>query len=88
MSMRLYTKDDWLIELSTKWKLTSTHEKTNTTQIWLTPNGKPISIPVLDDDDYYPDSLLNFVEDQLKALGEHPFQADATHGRVTAKRDG
>jgi hypothetical protein len=81
MSMRLYCREDWRAELESKWKLTPSGVKTATTEIWMTLGGKPISIPDLGDNAMYPDSLLNIVEYQLKALGEHPFPADATHGK-------
>jgi hypothetical protein len=73
MSMRLYCRADWREELSSKWKLRPTGTVTATTEIWLTPMGRPVSIPELGPDAMYPDSLLNLVEEQLRALGEHPF---------------
>ncbi len=73
MSMRLFTRESWRSELQTKWKLTPTGQVTATTEIWLTPTGKPISIPELGEGLAYPDSLLNLIEEQMRALGEHPF---------------
>jgi hypothetical protein len=72
MAMRLFSREEWISELKTTWKLSPSGTKTATTEIWLTPLGKPISIPDLGDVKY-PDSLLNIVEQQLKALGESPF---------------
>jgi hypothetical protein len=82
MSMRLYTREDWRAELKTRWKLTPTGQKTATTEIWLTASGKAISVPELGEGLEYPDSLLNLIEEQLRAHGEHPF--DDTRPTTTA----
>jgi hypothetical protein len=75
MAMRLYSRDEWRAELQSKWQLKPSGYQTATTEIWLTAGGKPISIPELGKDAHYPDSLLNMVEDQLRALHEHPFES-------------
>jgi len=85
MSMRLFCREDWRAELQTKWKLKPSGVKTATTEIWLTQAGKPISIPELGGDEMYPDSLLNIIEDQLKAMGEHPFAAAQAQNQLSPR---
>jgi len=74
MAMRIYAREEFRAELQNKWRLTATGQTTATTEIWLTPKGRPISVPELEGGQY-PNSLLNIIEEQLRALNEHPFQA-------------
>jgi hypothetical protein len=89
-SMRLFSREDWRTELQSRWNLTPTGHKTATTEIWLTPGGKAVSVPDLGDGPSYPDSLLNLIEDQLRAIGEHPFEGRSATGlgAEPAKRPG
>lgn len=74
MAMRIYTRAELEHELQAKWKLTPTEHATSTTRAWKTPKGMHVLVPLLSDDQGYPDYLLNKVLEQLEALNEHPFK--------------
>jgi hypothetical protein len=73
MAMRLFSREEWREELQSRWKLTPTNATTATTEIWLTPKGRPVSVPLLEGEERIPDAILQLVEEQLTKLGEHPF---------------
>lgn len=68
MAMRLYTKDDFESHLNEKLGLTKTEYKTDTTEIWVTASGCHVTVPVLEEDDVYPDYLLNEIYKQVDAI--------------------
>lgn len=74
MAMRLYTRAELERELRAKWKLTPTDETTATARAWKTPRGMHVLVPLLADDEHYPDYILNKILEQLEALNEHPFK--------------
>lgn len=74
MAMRMYTRAELEQELQQKWKLTPTEHTTSVTRAWKTPKGMHVLVPILNDDQRYPDYILNKILEQLEALGEHPFK--------------
>lgn len=66
-AMRLYTREELEKELTHKWDLNKTDEITETQQFWKTPGGNFVPFVKMNDEDRYPDSLL---DDLLRRMSE------------------
>lgn len=67
MAMRLYTKAELEEELTNLWNLTPTETVTATQTFWRTPRGNLVPFVTLEDNETYPDSLI---EELLKRVAE------------------
>jgi len=68
MSMRLFTKEEFEANLKDVSKLTKTNQATSTTEIWKTEGGFFISVPILEENQRYPDYILDEIYRQLKCI--------------------
>ncbi len=68
MAMRLFSKDEFEAYLRDNLNLTKTDQRVPSAFIWKTDGGQHIFVPELDDEDRYPDYLLNDIYLQIQRI--------------------
>jgi len=71
MALRIYTKEEFELELRSLWGLEPTDSTTQKTRFWKTPEGKFLTVPEFEDGDPYPHFLFGEIVNQINDLKQN-----------------